>query len=73
MEVIQIAANAFRNENRLLSVQIPNTITEIKSNTFAYAVNLHTVIFEENSQLYTIREYAFSYTSNLQEIAIIAC
>ncbi|MDR4968361.1 MAG: leucine-rich repeat domain-containing protein, partial [Acholeplasmataceae bacterium] len=39
MEVIQIAANAFRNENRLLSVQIPNTITEIKSNTFAYAVN----------------------------------
>lgn len=68
--VIQIVNNAFMNEDRLNSIQIPNTITSIPVNTFKNAINLSSITFEENSQLSNINEGSFYGTNSLTSIRI---
>ncbi|TVP95351.1 MAG: leucine-rich repeat domain-containing protein [Acholeplasmatales bacterium] len=57
--VTQIANGAFKDENRLLSVELPETLEVIEQKTFNGAENLQSVTFAENSQLHRIDHAAF--------------
>lgn len=61
-DVIQIVNHAFANDTRLLSVQLPNTLTEIAPYTFTNAENLHTLIFVFDTQISTIGYKSFANT-----------
>lgn len=56
------------------TITIPNTVKVIGKNAFAgdstYANNISNIVFEENSQLLTISDYAFSQCTYLTEFDI---
>ena len=58
----------FRNDVR--SVWIDKDITEIGVYSLATLFNLNRVVFEEGSQLQTIRDHAFHYCSALKSITL---
>jgi uncharacterized repeat protein (TIGR02543 family) len=69
-EVNDIISEAFANEDRLLSITIPYTITRLRSNLFNGANNLLFINFDEYSQLKEIDEYAFLNATSVKKIII---
>lgn len=65
--VTAISSYAFGYNQAIKSVFIPSTVTEIRDNSFYQALNLHTIIFEENSSLSLIGVSAF-YDCNLTSL-----
>ena len=65
-----IGSYAFNQYSVLTSVIIPNSVTSIGDNAFAYCENLETVTFESNSSLESIGESAFSNCCSLTSITI---
>lgn len=55
-----IAHDTFFRAGAMTSVTIPASVREIGSNTFARLPNLREVVFEPNSELQTIGEFAFA-------------
>jgi len=68
--VTSINRMAFKENEQITKITIPNTITEIKENTFDSVTNLTTVIFAPGSQLEIIRNQAFASDRKLVEIVI---
>ena len=66
------AAISVKNFADVTEITIPANVTEIGSNAFYGRSNLSKVTFEENSQLKTIGNSAFSRYSSLTEITIPA-
>ena len=61
------------NINQFVTTMIiPNTITQILANAFSGSTKLTTVLFEENSTLHIIADYAFQDSLTLQNIIIPA-
>lgn len=69
-DVIEINGIAFKENSKIKSIMIPNSVTNIGMHSFANAINFETVTFEENSQLTTIGSRAFSDASALKNIVI---
>jgi len=69
MEVTAIGESAFEGNERIVSVAIPNTVIDIKTNSFAQCSNLLNVTFESNSNIDGIWDGAFKETA-LQEFEI---
>ena len=69
-QILSIGNNAFSNQNNLLSVTIPNTITNIDSYAFEGCTNLESVTL--SNSLYAIGVGAFKGCSSLEEIEIPA-
>ena len=70
--VTQLVAEAFKNNDKITSIVIPNTITEIPTSAFYRATSLRSVTIEEGSNLVTIGMTAFFYCPSLTEINIPA-
>ena len=68
--VTKIGDYAFRGQDDLTQIEIPNTIEEIAEYAFSACESLARVTFAENSQLTTIGERAFVYCSSLAEVTI---
>ena len=69
-DVIEINGIAFKENSKIKSIMIPNSVTNIGMYSFANAINFETVTFEENSQLTTIGTRAFSDAIALKNIVI---
>lgn len=69
-QILSIGNNAFSNQNNLLSVTIPNTITNIDSYAFEDCTNLESVTL--SNSLYAIGVGAFKGCSSLRSINIPA-
>lgn len=69
-QILFIGNNAFSNQNNLLSVTIPNTITNIDSYAFEGCTNLESVTL--SNSLYAIGVGAFIGCSSLRSINIPA-
>ncbi len=69
-EVIEIANSAFKDNQIIETIYIPNTIVKIGYQAFYGATNLTLVEFEVYSQLGYIDAYAFGNLSNLEEIIL---
>ena len=65
-----ISRAKFMDKIFLTSIVIPRGVTSIEENAFCSAKGLTTIIFEEGSQLTTIREGAFKLTERLTSITI---
>ncbi len=65
--VTKIASQGF-SENKIMSVEIPNTIIEIDYYAFYNCTNLESIVFKEGSKLTTIGEGAFTGCSNIKTI-----
>ena len=61
--VVEIEENAFLNNTNITSVSIPATVTEIGAFAFEGCENLTTFTLAANSNLITIGDGAFAYTS----------
>ena len=61
--VVKIEENAFLNNTNITSVSIPATVTEIGAFAFEGCENLTTFTLAANSNLITIGDGAFAYTS----------
>lgn len=61
-----IAEEGFLENTIILSVYISSSVLEIGEGAFFNAVNLASVLFEENSSLHTISHHAFSNTAIAQ-------
>ena len=68
-EVTAIGESAFEENGNIVSVTIPNTVIDIKTNAFAQCSNLLTVTFEDNSKLDGIFTGAFEKTA-IQEFTV---
>lgn len=66
--VTAIGANAFYDNDTITGVHIPNGVTTIREDAFAYCASLANVTFEENSQLKTMDSYAFYNCRALESI-----
>lgn len=62
MEVTAIGESAFEGNESIVSVTIPNTVIDIKTNAFAKCKNLISATFEENSKIDGIFTGAFEET-----------
>ena len=67
--VTAIGENCFQYLN-ILSVKIPASVTSIDANAFAFCRSLRNVTFEANSQLTSIRDFAFTECTSLASITI---
>lgn len=65
-----VAAAAFCNQSKLLSVKLPTSVTSIGANAFAYCTGLETV--EAQKKLETIDYSAFYQCSMLKEVKLPA-
>ena len=65
-----ISDSCFTNEDKLVSVKIPNSIKYIPDRCFYWCRNLNVVTFEGNSQLKEIGSSAFEHCDGLSEIEI---
>ena len=63
-------SSAFKNNETLQSVTIPNTVEMILDESFQGCKNLDTVTFEDKSILHSIESNAFSDCPNLRTITI---
>ena len=70
LSVTKIEAEAFRDCENLISIEIPSTMKSIWNNAFSGCKRLQRVSFDENSQLTSIGEYAFAYCESLTSIEI---
>jgi len=68
--VVSVASNAFRDNQLITKVFIPNTIEAINCYTFKNAINLKTIIFEEDSNIRFIYNSAFYNCNGLTEFVI---
>lgn len=68
--VVSIGSCAFYECEALISVSIPNTVTNIRQGAFHTCVNLKDVIFEKDSQLIEIGDCAFVVCNALTNITI---
>ena len=62
MNVTAIGESAFEGNENIVSVTIPNTVVDIKTNSFAKCKNLISATFEENSKIDGIFTGAFEET-----------
>ncbi len=62
--------SVYQEHNDLTNINIPNSVTTIGDWAFGYCSVLSEVVFEENSQLDTIGEYAFYRCESLTGIDI---
>ena len=67
MKVKILSYQCFRKTPNLCTAFIPNTIIEMNADTFKQCTKLHTVIFEENSNLISMKHVEF-YDTALQTI-----
>ena len=65
-----VAAAAFCNQSKLLSVKLPTSVTAVGANAFAYCTGLQTV--EAQKKLETIDYSAFYSCSRLKEVKLPA-
>ena len=65
-----VAAAAFCNQSKLLSVKLPTSVTSIGANAFAYCTGLQTV--EAQKKLETIGNSAFYKCNRLKEVKLPA-
>ena len=65
-----ISDRCFYAEDNIISINIPSTVKHIPYNCFYMCDNLETVIFETNSVLSSIEEYAFAYCPKLTSVVI---
>ncbi len=70
-----IGRSAFRLCNSLTSIKIPSTVKSIGDSAFCNgagteSLRIESVVFEENSELVSIGEYAFAYCFWLKDISI---
>ena len=63
-----VAAAAFCNQYKLLSVKLPTRVTSVGANAFAYCTGLQTV--ETQKKLETIDNSAFNNCNNLKEVKL---
>jgi len=70
--VNEIASHAFVDNDILVSLEIPDTVTLIGEEAFDSSTLLTTVVFKENSQLETIGNSAFSHCPKLENINLEA-
>ncbi|NLL75930.1 MAG: leucine-rich repeat protein [Clostridiales bacterium] len=68
--VTVIKKNMFYGCDRLVSVEIPNTVLEIQAHAFHMCRNLRYVTFSEGSRLGKIGEYAFAGCRQLKMISL---
>ena len=69
IKVKVLSYQSFRYLPNLQTVFIPNTITKLDGDTFIHCIKLHTIIFEDNSQLKTTRHYEF-YNTTIESITL---
>ena len=65
-----VAAAAFCNQSKLLSVKLPTSVTAVGANAFAYCTGLQTV--EAQKKLATIGNNAFNECNSLKEVKLPA-
>lgn len=65
-----VAAGAFCDQYKLLSVKLPTSVTSVGVNAFANCKGLQTV--EVQNKLKTIANYAFGYSNHLKEVKLPA-
>ena len=70
-EVTAIGESAFEGNENIISVTIPNTVIDIKTNAFAQCSNLSTATFEDNSKIDGIWDGVFENTA-IQEFTVPA-
>ena len=68
--VKKIDEDAFKNNSKIRSITIPNSVTAIGSSAFSGCSNLITVTISENSQLTSIGNETFYNCSSLTSIYI---
>lgn len=64
----EIGDSAFRGQNAIRKLIIPASVRTIGNNAFRYCFSLEEVVFEENSELTSIGDYAFANCSNLTTV-----
>ena len=69
LEVTSIGESAFEENESIVSVTIPNTVVDIKTNAFAKCSNLLNVTFEDNSKIDGIWDGVFESTA-IQEFTV---
>ena len=68
--IIEIGKGAFGNWNNLKKITISSTIKIIGKRAFAQCEKLETIIFDENSKVEEIEDFAFQDCINLKEIKL---
>lgn len=68
MPVEVVGEMAFRNNTKITSIVLPETLKVVGSSAFAYCENLETVIFK--GKLTQISNSAFRYCTDLKEITL---
>jgi hypothetical protein len=68
--LITIGAGAFSGAKKLKAIWIPKTVTDIQNTAFANNQSLESVIFEDTSQLLTIKDQVFVNCSSIQFITL---
>lgn len=63
-----ISKEAFKNNNSLTTISLPNTINKIEEEAFFSCVNLFKIEFSNSLEI--IEDYAFRRCSNLKEVVI---
>ncbi len=70
MPVTSVGEMAFRNNERITCIVLPETLKVVGSSAFAYCKNLETVVFKGN--VTQINNSAFRYCTDLEEITLPA-
>lgn len=68
----KIGENAFRNNDKLTNIVISTIVDEIAEYAFANMSRLKSLTFAENSQLRTIKDFAFADSSNIEVLRLPA-
>ena len=66
----RIRTSAFEGCSNLVSMEIPDTVTEISNKAFLDNVRLSALTFGENSQLISIGDYAFSGCAKMRTFTV---
>jgi hypothetical protein len=71
-KVTKIESQAFSDNKKITSVEIPSTVTEIGANAFRDCSKLKTVTISKKANMRSIGTYAFASCTSLKEIYINA-
>ena len=71
--VKNIDHDAFFNDDNLVSITIPASVTIIGDDAFSYCENLTTVTFEQGSQLISMGDYTFYLCEKLTTVTLEHC